>query len=480
MQRSVAISRPLDLNRGEMLPLLAAFLLVAALAVCNLTDNANLGIALLIAPVGALLILQRPEYGVIIMFSSFLVTYPKALAGSGMFTLNNALAGLLGLLLVLRMVRDGDWSFLRRREVLILAAIGAIYLLSRWWHQPDSLTMSLASDELRAGDQDPARMWINRFLFFTFFVAFVHSSSNVRTLFTLTITLMVLSSMAGIWYVIAGWGFAGYRARSAFFIGTAGNPNRMGLFAVIAFAALWYLAQRRPSGLMYAIVLPLMAITVLSVFMTGSRSSVAGLALGSTILFLEGGVSVRKIGVVLLAGVMAIGLISRMAPEKSVERATGGGGDTDLGSGSYERRAYGAGFAFELAGDNPIFGVGIGNWEITRYLADPAHTTAPPHSSYLLALVEGGVVTLSLYLALLGMTMQNFIRFEAGVRSGLIPKQMHWMASTMRTGFVVFLFFSLVGDLWLHIIFYWFIGLGVAMRHLLEKAERGSAAEVFA
>jgi O-antigen ligase len=459
------ISHALGLQRTSPVSLAALLALTAAVVLSTLVSGPEVALAAVVGPAVAFVILSRPEYGVILMFSSFLVTYPRFLQGGGLFTINNVMAALLGATLAIRMVRHGDFGFLQRREWLLLALIGAVLLISRYVNEPDAHTMALVGPYLRVGDQDPARMFVNRFIFFTFFIAFIRSIAHTRILFLLAVALMVLTGLAGIWYVLSGWGFAGYRARAAFFIGTAGNPNRMALFSVIGFTGLWYLLQRARAGWQYAAVLPFLAAMVLSVFMAGSRSGVMGLGLATVILMFEGGLSPRKIVVSIIGGLLALALVVNVAPEESIERATGA--DTTLGEGSYQRRAYGAGFALELARDRPLFGVGVGNWEITRYLEDPARRTTPPHSSYLLTLVEGGVVTLGLYLLLLGWTLKNFLDAENAARAGITyPPDMIWVLSTLRTGFVVFLFFSLIGDLWEHIIFYWFVGLGSTLRFI--------------
>jgi O-antigen ligase len=66
--------------------------------------------------------------------------------------------------------------------------------------------------------------------------------------------------------------------------------------------------------------------------------------------------------------------------------------------------------AFRVFADNPILGVGMGNWAVARFLKDPGYAAGSPHNSYLLALVEGGIFCLLGFLALIWFTWSN-LRF---------------------------------------------------------------------
>jgi len=409
-------------------------------------------------------ITSRPEYGVAVLLSSFLVTYPSWLVGSGFLTLNNVLGLWLLAVIVYRVYREEDWSFLRCRELQIVLAIAAILLLSRYLQQPDRFTRELVGP---LWAQDPADMLVGRVAFLVFLVAFVRDARAVRLLFALAIVLFVLTGFAGIWRVLSGGGHAGYRAGSRLFIYSAGNPNRLALFAVVALVALWHWQQIH-RGIWQFLVLPVMAGLVLAIFMTASRSGFAGLVLAGLLLFAEGGLSVRKIVIGALAALFGAMLIVRAAPEKSLERIANipvvGTEETALGAGSVARRGYGAAVALAMARENPLIGIGVGNWEIRRYIEDPMRSTAPPHSAYVTALVEGGVITLALYLVLFWRTFQNFATVERALTAAERGRaDLLWIAKTLKIGLIVFLGFSFVADLWLHIVFFWFIGLGAVL-----------------
>ncbi len=64
---------------------------------------ARLGPTALLAVFGVLLVsivVARPEYGIALFLSTFLMSYPRWLQGSGYLTLNNALGRLFLLLLI--------------------------------------------------------------------------------------------------------------------------------------------------------------------------------------------------------------------------------------------------------------------------------------------------------------------------------------------------------------------------------------------
>src|SRR5262245_40836220 len=58
--------------------------------------------ALMIAALGGVLILARPEWGVVVLTSTFFLSYPESLQGSGRFTINNVLGLVLAGILLMR------------------------------------------------------------------------------------------------------------------------------------------------------------------------------------------------------------------------------------------------------------------------------------------------------------------------------------------------------------------------------------------
>lgn len=209
-------------------------------------------------------------------------------------------------------------------------------------------------------------------------------------------------------------------------------------------------------------------VQILAIFMTGSRSGVVALGIAGLVLGFEGGISTRKIILFALTCMVGAMLVIRAAPEQSLERIGNlpglqGENASNLGAGSVERREYAAQLAIDVARQNPLIGVGVGNWEITRFLSDPTRATARPHNAVLSALAEGGIVTLGLYVLLLIRTLRHFVDCASVLTGPEYRGYVQWMAKSLRGSFIVFLAMSLVGDLWFNILFYWFVGLGVSL-----------------
>lgn len=474
-------SIPVKARKEESrLPVIAVGAVVAFVVVANAAIDPLVGAVALFGLIGVLVISMRPAFAVTLLLGSFLVTYPWWLQGRGVLTLNNALGGFLSVLLAYRLYRNGDWKYLRSRELYLLIAIAAVFLFSRFLHRPDEHTMELVSD-LVEDELDPARTIVNRLVFFTFLVYFVRTPAESRMVFLLAVALMVASGFAGIVQVLSGGGFAGYRARSGFFIYSAGNPNRLALVAIIAIVTLYYAIQQLRHWLVTLVLGGIIMVEVLAVFMTGSRSGAVALVFGFAILFFDSGISVRKILVGGLAGLLAAILILRVAPEESLQRISNVPGtesaDSDLGAGSAQRRSYTAGLALEFAESSPLIGVGLGNWEITRYLSDPVHNITPPHSSPLMALAEGGIVTFTLYVILLVHTLRTLHRCASALSGPEHRGWLQWMTKSLYAGFLVFLALSLVGDLWMHPLLYWFVGLAVTLPRVIFEPEPAAETE---
>jgi len=174
-------------------------------------------------------------------------------------------------------------------------------------------------------------------------------------------------------------------------------------------------------------------------------------------------------------------VVFQFVPEKSLDRITNlpgtEAGETGEGSNSSENRAYTWHLSIDLFQHNPILGVGMGNWQLFRFLNDPAHAAGSPHSSYLLALVEGGLVGLSGFLGLFWFTWINFRfagRYILHRESAL--SSLRWILRSAIASFYVLVFFSLFADLWQLVILFWLVGLSIVLRRLVEQDIAAQAA----
>ncbi len=443
-----------------------------------------LGGAALVILAGLILagiVVSRPHYGIAVFLSTFLITYPAALAGRGFLTINNVLGLVFLVLLAYRVYRERDWSFLTTPEIQLLGFTVLMYYLSGRLNGPDPLTLHLlGQEELSAANM---RIYANRVAFTLFFIVFIRSPDHVRMIYLLGLTFMVMSALTGVQAVLQGGGLYGYRATTeARLVAAAYNPNRLAMLAVLSVAGLWYLRRTmRLPGVRSALLLAI-AVMALAVFMTASRSGLLGLSVCVAAILVDERVSLRTLLNYLFGALLLIVLVAQFVPERSLERITNLPGTQQAavgeGAGSLERRSRSWEIAWQLFLESPFLGVGAGNWEVARFLKDPARSTAAPHSSYLLALVEGGLFCLAAFLVLFWRTWRNFVLADRWLsshpESGLYD--LLWIVKACKASFVAFLFFSLFADLWQFVLLFWLVGLGVVLRRLILADMRQLAA----
>lgn len=467
-------------DRSRLLPL-AGVLVVATLAATLRPESLS---AVALGGVGLVVLALRPEWGVGLVLTMLMVQYRNRYfwlsqwlpSGQGLLSINNVLGLILATIMAFRVYRDRDWSFLRNPTVqLVLAVTGAI-VLSALVHPLDY--KEVVALGLRPPNQDPVRLIVSRALFVLLVVFFVRTPRQVRFLIGVYIILSLMTAYAASMSALSGEGWEGgvgarvqetYRAGgSAAFTRIAGNPNRLAMIATLLVVFMWEIGQsargRRWIALSSLTILGL----VVTVFLTASRGGMLGLAVTGLLLLAHQRGEARRFVygamVILLAGA----LVSQVVPEQTLERLRNvpGFGETDAaGTGSVERRSYTLGIAFELGLRDPILGIGIGNWEKERFLVDPVHSTAVPHNSYMLALVEGGVVTLALYLLLFRDTIRRLWQLERNpaVMQRAGREGLDWLISGTRLCLLSFMVFSLFADLWETINFYLLVGLAAVV-----------------
>jgi len=481
------ITRPSPASR-ELAPILALAVLGIVVAVATAAAG-PLAVLPIFGVLFFILVFARPEYGIALFLSTFLMSYPAALQGSGYLTINNVMGGLFGILLMYKLYSEGDAWFIRRREILLMGFITLICYLGAALNGPDPRKLSLLSSGGAVYTAENLRTFFNRAAFTIFFIAFIRKPSHVRMIYMLGLAFMLYTSLTGVQGVLAGGGLKGYRAYTgatdlvagqAGIIRSAGNPNRLAMFAILAIAGLWYYMQtmRRPA--LRVVIVPLLVMLALAVFMTASRSGLLGLGTCAAAILIDEGIDLRKMLTVTLMSLMLVVVVFQFVPEKSLERITNlpgtQAGETGEGSGSLENRAYTWGLAIDLFQHNPILGVGMGNWQLFRFLNDPSHAAGSPHSSYLLTLVEGGILGLGGFLALLWCTWRNFRYAERQLPyAGYELARLSWILRSAKASFIVLVFFSLFADLWQLVILFWLVGLSIVIRRLIEQSADAEA-----
>ncbi|MFQ5664902.1 MAG: O-antigen ligase family protein [Candidatus Binatia bacterium] len=451
-------------------PTLALLLLAALIGIGTTVAG-----ALAVLPVFGLLlivwIVARPEYGIALFLSTFLMNYPKALQGTGFLTINNVLGGIFLVLLAYEVYREEDWWFLRAPEVQILVFIVFAFYLSGRFHAPDSAKLSLLGVQVTTAAN--LRTFINRVAFVVFFINFIRAPEHIRMIYVLALAFMVVTALTGIQSVLQGGGLYGQRATARVIL-AAVNPNRLAMFAILAIAGLWYLAQSLQPVALRFVIIPTIVVLALAVFMTASRGGLLGLGVCALVILIDQRASLTIIFNLALAGVLLMMLVLRFVPAKSLERITNlpgtQAGRTGEGAGSLQRRQYAWRIAIDMARESPFLGVGMGNWEVARFLRDPTRSTGAPHSSYLLALVEGGAFCLTGFLVLLWRTWRNLRISEDYLSDPAFPlADLLWIVKSAKVSLVVLVFFSIFADLWQLVILFWLVGLGIVIRRMVER-----------
>lgn len=417
------------------------------------------------------LIVARPEYGIALFMSTFLIAYPRALQGTGSLTINNVLGGLFLILLTYKVYSDHDWWFLRCRELQLLAFVFLVFMMASRFNAPDLRLMPVLG-QLEAVSENP-RTFLTRSVFAVFFVNYIRTPRQVVMIYVLAILLMTITAVSGVREVLHGGGLHGYRAASSI-ISAAANPNRLAMFAIIALAGLWYLMRSLRVPWVPIVVLPLIAVLALAVFMTGSRSGLLGLGVCGAAIMIKERLNLTQLLALGLTGMLVLVLVLQLVPQKTLDRITNlpftQAGETGVGSGSLERRAYGWKIAFNMFKQHPFIGVGAGNWPLVRYLNDPGRSTAAPHSSYILALVEGGLLSLIAFLYLLWLTWRNIrsaLPYVSAPGSSLAS--LKWVVDSAEVNLLVLVFFSAFADLWQFVVLFWLIGLSIVIRRLVAQ-----------
>ncbi len=405
--------------------------------------------------------------------------------GSGFLTINNVLGILLLLVLAYHVYRDGDWGFLRNRQLQLVALLTAVLVISGMWNAVDYREQ--AELGLRIRGQDPMRLMFSRGLFLVLFVFFVRRPKDIRLITAIFVVLAIATAWSGSSTAILGGGrpeVAAYRAGgTAVLLEAAQNPNRLAMFATLGLVFIWQYLEGHPAlryrGFAFAAAL----LMVVTIFLSASRGGIVGLGVASALMFVRRRQGLKSVTYVAAAALVAGMLVSQLLPPEAMERITNLPGlsssDRGEGSGSLERRQYTYGVGITIWSEAPVIGVGLGNWSYRRFLSDPVRSVAVPHNSYLKVLAEGGIVTLLLYLSLFYVTVRqlNAIVSHPGAMAWARADGIDWLVHATRISILTFLVFSLFADLFDLIFFYFLIGLAAALirRYFAGEVPRSPA-----
>jgi O-antigen ligase len=280
---------------------------------------------------------------------------------------------------------------------------------------------------------------VTRFVFLIFFVSFIRTLRDVKLVVWAIIGLILVTAFSGAQASIEGMAPGSYRAAAKLGIQAAGNENRLAFLCVAGMAILWYCRRTVRWSLPQLLLtasLPLLALTAL---LTGSRSGLVNLAILFTLIAMEGRFSIKRQIQTALVVIVAVYLGAYFLTSTHIERLENlvpGASTAVKGTTSIDKRLRTLTDGLGMISENPLFGVGIGNFMWVHL--QMTGTTTSPHNSYLWAASEGGIPTLLLYLALFGVTLKDLLLVERRANQ----PELRLVARGVRTSLLALLVFT--------------------------------------
>jgi O-antigen ligase len=192
----------------------------------------------------------------------------------------------------------------------------------------------------------------------------------------------------------------------------------------------------------------LILILLLTVFRSGSRSGVLNLIVLAVLIVLQSRLHPGNFGLIVIAAMVSALAVVMLVPDAVMQRILSAFSAEDqprsVALGDAGRLAIlGAGLA--LAFQNPIMGVGIGNFRWMTF--EQSGLAVAAHNAYALAAAEGGLLFLGAYLALFWLTARDLNR--AVRQSSQLPQVgLGWLVLATRTNLLLLLVVSLFAEAW--------------------------------
>ena len=228
------------------------------------------------------------------------------------------------------------------------------------------------------------------------------------------------------------------------------NSNDLAALAILCAAVCLGIAGAAGKQKLVRLVAFGMAIvTLVLITLTQSRGAMLGLAVGFVVPALAYAKRSRK-GLVFLP--LALILLVRFAPAGVWNRLAG---LTKFDSSSDNRQLDPEGSAGErwkilqtavkISADNPLFGVGRGNYRQANAKYEPTVGRRDTHNTYLNVLAETGSVGLLLYLAMLTSACATAVQAIRRLRKSGADPARRQLLEWMTAGFVAFLVTAIFG-----------------------------------
>lgn len=403
-----------------------------------------------LAAIGTLLVAGHPHFGLLLILGMWFSEFSPAILEAEFLRVPYLVGAVLLGPLLLRVATERSLWILGARELRILAAIGALLLVSTWWAGFDHPNLLLP--ELDRTQRSLVR-FASRLVFLVYFAAFMVDRRRIEWTVR-TIVLLVAVAAATSWTKVFGEDGIG---RAAATFGFAANSNRLAFVCLFATAILWFRRSDGPPGGARPLSLALLGFLPLTALASGSRGGMfQAIVLAGLILREQRAASaarrVQSVAMIACAAVLLFAVVPGALLERTVSFEAH---DTAPGGESLRNRMLQLRSGVQLFAQHPLLGIGPGNYDwMSRATWGPGDTA---HNSYLLSLTEGGVAVFGLYVALFATTFRTLRRVE---RHG--PPDLRWLGKALRAGLVLFLIASATGDIWLDDPLYWILALAIA------------------
>jgi len=402
----------------------------------------------------------KPEYGILVFLTTFLLYYPSFLQGFGKITPNNVLGLIFCVLLVGHLIQERTLWIARVRQVQFMVGIGIVFLVSTWFSpEPPYFAAPM--------DRTFRELWdfYSQFAFLIFMIYFIRTPRHLKMILVLFFAIVLMTAFSALHRgVVSG---EDYRATASFGIKMANNSNHLAFYSLMGIVTFWYLRQALHSVIMKSAAMGAIILLLFVVFLASSRNALLNLVFLSGVLTLESAVNLRKL-VITVVVIAVLGLsILNLTPQQNLNRMFTFGSDPtqkEVTSSTHERlQSFKTGFQM-FADSNVFLGLGPGNFRWIRQI-DYDHKRIATHNSYLWALVGGGIPALILYLGLFWATWRDLRWMESHAPASANPPPL-WMVKAVRTMLLLFLVFSLFTEAWLEIMFFLIVGLTIIMKRL--------------
>jgi probable O-glycosylation ligase (exosortase A-associated) len=230
--------------------------------------------------------------------------------------------------------------------------------------------------------------------------------------------------------------------------------------------------------------LALAPVIIHAVLMTYSRGAMLSLLVTSPLLALR---CKRRLQMAVLGGVLFLGAIPIMAGPEIRERFFTLKKSEEDESSNIRRRAWAA--AWQIAKENPIFGVGVRNANLFSYEYGADIPGRAIHSQYLQIAADTGFVGLGLYVTMIASVWfdTRFCRLAVKGRDDPRARRISLVASAVESSMAVFCFGSTFLSLEVFEVFYMLLLVGSQLAALVkgqlaaeeERASRAAAGAWF-